>query len=427
MNTGYVIEYLVINTFWIYTVSRFMKLFFGDLRTSKCAVAAVYVIFYIANSAVSLSFNNPLYNVLTSLCGMFFVAMLYQSSVLRNVVAICMIYIISMLCDILVATMVSSYTIGMRMDIINNVLSYLLIFTVELLIEKTMQFRTGYYINRLHIFAILGIPISSIAMILMLVVHGISVRKIIYLVSFSLLLINFLVMYLYDVLLKDYEKMYQSRFLQQEIDAYKEQFALIEDTQRKIEYLKHDMKHHLSAISAMADAGENEKIRSYIGTMVETIETDKERVLSGNNDVDSILNYMIQKAREKGICVKTKIQIATQMDVECFDLNIILGNLLENAIEAAQNAEEKEILIGLELERNVIYIDLENTYTGEPKTADNTFFTTKKNKENHGFGLSSVRSVLQKYNGCMELDYDKKRFFVKLMLYLPMQEVEKTK
>lgn len=424
MNTEYVIEYLFVNVFWIYIVFRFMKLFFEKEVASKWCAISVYIGFYVINSCVSLFFNNPLLNIMTSVLGIMAVAFLYQKSVLKNMVATCMIYIVSMLCDILVATLVSSYTVGMRMSVINNIISYLFILSVELLIEKTIQLRSGRYLNKYHAFAILGIPLSSIAIIVLLVMNGISIRRIVFLVSVFLLLINYLVMHLYEVLLKDYEAMYQTRFLKQEIEAYRGQIEIIEDTQKKIEYLKHDMKHHLFAISGMAESKDTIKIQEYIGQMMETIERQKEYVVSGNTDVDSILNYMIQKARDEGILVKTKIQIATRMDVECIDLNVILGNLLDNAIEAAKQSQEKELTIGLELDRNVIYLDVENSYQGELRVSEkeDRLLTTKKEKENHGYGISSVRAVLQKYNGCMDIEYTKERFWVKVMMYLPVRE-----
>ena len=418
MNTEYVIEYLFVNIFWIYLIYRYMKLFFQEQKTSKNVRIPVYIGFYFINSFTNLYFNSPLCNILTSLLGIYVIATLYQSHISKKIVASLMIYIVSMICDTIIATLVGDYIIGMRMNVINNVISYLLIFTVELLIEKYMHFRSGYIQKKHHVIAIMGVPVSSMVIILTLVFSRISMKKIVILISFVLLLINFLVMYLYEMLLKDYDQTYHARFLEQEVSAYREQLELIDSSQKMLASLRHDMKHHLLSILYMANSGETEKIQEYVGKMIEMTINKKEYVLSGNSDIDSILNYMIQKAKDKGIEVRTSIKIATQMKVDCFDLNVILGNLLENAIEATEKTSNKYIQIGLQLERNVIFIEIENSYVGKLIKSGKKLSTTKMDKKNHGLGIENVKSVLNKYNGEIHIEFDDSTFKVNAMMYL---------
>ena len=95
-----------------------------------------------------------------------------------------------------------------------------------------------------------------------------------------------------------------------------------------------------------------------------------------------------------------------------FDLCIIFGNLLDNAIEACSkmNNIPKEIFIKVRMQHDIIYIYVKNTSYKYPKKIDGKFITSKKNKEYHGIGIESVRKSVEKYNGHLDFDYDNNMF-----------------
>lgn len=100
-------------------------------------------------------------------------------------------------------------------------------------------------------------------------------------------------------------------------------------------------------------------------------------------------------------------------------MNIILGNLLENAIEAARQTEEKKLTVAIKEEKGVLKIHIENSYNGTLIQKGTRLLTTKKEKELHGLGLGSVENVVQKYHGEMEIEKEKNMFSVRVLLYLP--------
>ena len=417
MGIEYVIEYLLINIFWVYIVVRFMKVFFDESYLDRRKSGLVYLVFYGLNSAGNLLFHNPVLNLLSSIIGIFFISCVYKGSKLKKVTATFMIYAICMVCDVAVATSVGKYIIGMKITIINNILSYLLILCIELFIERYIQLRADFSIFHGEAISILGVPISSIAIICILVVTKVEQKKAVIVTALLLLFINILVFYLYDSLLRDYEQKYKNAILQQEVNEYKNQLILIQQSQKKLEGIKHDMKHHYLALHNMIKDSSKEELEKYLNEMIEFSGNAKEYVASGNRDIDSILNYMIQQARDEKITVRTKINIGQQMEVNLFDINVVLGNLLENAISAAKQSEEKKICIGMELDRGILYIDVKNTYNGYIENKDGKLITTKSQKQGHGIGLQNVEMIIEKYNGKMNIDYDEKVFLVNVMLY----------
>ncbi len=115
----------------------------------------------------------------------------------------------------------------------------------------------------------------------------------------------------------------------------------------------------------------------------------QEYVKTGNDTVDSLLNYKIQKADEVLNVVETKISIPGQLRLRSFDLNVLLGNLLDNAIDASMRTEEKKLKL-----------------------------TTKEDKVNHGIGLKNVRRIVEKYHGEIEFLFENDTMETDVMMYV---------
>jgi hypothetical protein len=141
-----VIEYLIVNIFYIYIVSRFLTLFFKTQQQGKKMRLLMYIIFYGTNSAVNLTLHNPVCNVLTNIAGIFLVTCFYRAHWLKRVSATLMIYVLCMATDMLVYAVIGSYAPNKDIGITLNIISYLLIFTVEVVLEKIVELKENQYI-----------------------------------------------------------------------------------------------------------------------------------------------------------------------------------------------------------------------------------------------------------------------------------------
>ena len=119
------------------------------------------------------------------------------------------------------------------------------------------------------------------------------------------------------------------------------------------------------------------------------VHNENEIVASGNVEIDSVLNYMLQRAREELKTVTSKIILPEEIK-HYFDVNILIGNLLENALEAARQTEEKYLYISMILRKGVLKVKVENSFldgsTINMKSEDGKMIwkSTKKEKEQHG-------------------------------------------
>lgn len=224
------------------------------------------------------------------------------------------------------------------------------------------------------------------------------------------------------MLLNSLTQHYENQSLKREVQVYANQMEIILRNEENRNLLKHDMKHHLNELKLLAMKEKTSEMLEYIENMETFVQNPDELVSSGNMEIDSILNYLLQKAKKSLFSVHVKIQIPEKI-THAFDINVILGNLLENAIEAAEKTEEKMLKVVIKSKQGILRIEIKNSFSGtcisQESFEKGMVFSTKRNLNGHGFGLKSVRKIVEKYNGIMEIYPEQKYFCVKVILYLP--------
>lgn len=131
--------------------------------------------------------------------------------------------------------------------------------------------------------------------------------------------------------------------------------------------------------------------------------------------VDFMLNYKLAQASAMDIKPSVLLNLLF-CPIKDQDMCVILGNLLDNAIEAVEHLDKskKMIKIFMSTRRNMLIMEITNPYEGERKKAGKHYETTKPDGENHGLGLASVKNIVQKYKGSFEIMDDGKIFTVRI-------------
>lgn len=204
--------------------------------------------------------------------------------------------------------------------------------------------------------------------------------------------------------------------LQRELKSYENQFALIQQSQRNIRALKHDMKHHIKMLSDLISKDEKDAALKYLSNMGNYIQTEEEYVASGNGEIDSILNYMIVKAKKAGAQVEWKIQLPERLNISAFDINVILSNLLDNAINALTQVDVPILYISVKFRCGVLVIHIRNSCVGGilPREGRSVF-----SEDEHGLGLKNVKRIVEKYHGNVNLHCENEMFDAIALLFLP--------
>ena len=127
--------------------------------------------------------------------------------------------------------------------------------------------------------------------------------------------------------------------------------------------------------------------------------------------MDAIINYSLSKAERFNIKVEQQLKVSRKIPLESYELNIILGNLLENALDAANDSGDKYIKLNILENKGMLLIDIKNSYSGKLVTYGERLLSTKQGA-NHGYGLSNVRKIVENHQGTLNISYDEKEFQV---------------
>ena len=180
---------------------------------------------------------------------------------------------------------------------------------------------------------------------------------------------------------------------------------------------KHDMKNNMIYLQNLLKVNPEEAekyLEKYIG---DTTEKTEEFSKSGNLPVDAVLNYKNMIAKSKGINIILEQQIPIDLPYKDSDICIILGNLLDNAIEAVESSRNKEIRVYIMYFRHKFKIKVSNYYEGQlKKDGSGDYVTGKGDKINHGLGLKSVRTIVESYGGLMEISSEDFIFQVSILI-----------
>lgn len=131
------------------------------------------------------------------------------------------------------------------------------------------------------------------------------------------------------------------------------------------------------------------------------------------------MNHKLKIMMATGATIDTKMQIPENIDINSFDLVVVIGNLLDNAIEALSKQEKGNFEIEISYRQGILLINAKNTFKGEIIKRGETLISTKKNAtEAHGIGLSNVRRVIDKYDGEMMINTDNQFFSVHIVMYI---------
>jgi len=408
--------YLVTNLFRMYVLFRFVGIFFNRQYTSKKIEITAFAAYYLINSSAYLFLSNVFINLASNILLFFILTFIYKSGLSTKFISTLLIYAVNLILEGMIYNILIFSKLDLEVEVVTGIVSNILLFLFVLTIEKFYKNKMDYEIKYKHWFLLFLIPLCSIyiTIVLFLSNYG-SIMNVVAVVF--LLGINAMVFYLYDMLGKYYSEKSEIDLLTQQNKDYSYQFELIRESQKSIGILKHDMKNHIFAIKNMAENNKYQDLLAYLSRTYEYVDIKSEYAKTGNADVDSILNYKIKEAERVGALIELAINIPDKLKIEAFDMNVILGNLLDNAVEAVKKTNDKKIKIEMELDRGALYIRIENTFDGNIEIKNGKLKTMKNDSLYHGIGLVSVKNVLDKYEGIVDIDYQSKTFSVNVMLY----------
>ena len=198
-----------------------------------------------------------------------------------------------------------------------------------------------------------------------------------------------------------------------EIRRYQE---LLEQYRKQAD-IRHDLKNHLISLSALAGHEEWDKLKEYLLKLCNAGMIGEEDIETGNSVVDAIVNTKKQAARQKNIKFDCSVTISKPLIIDEYDLCIIWGNILDNAIKAAEVSEERNILVQAGIVKRNLIINVKNTMV--PDGRQKAF-----GMDDWGTGLTNVNKIVQKENGIMDIEIKGAVFDISIMLPVAVYDMK---
>jgi sensor histidine kinase regulating citrate/malate metabolism len=201
--------------------------------------------------------------------------------------------------------------------------------------------------------------------------------------------------------------------LQAQIAHYSELSA----AEQELKAMRHDLKNELLALSGLLAANRTQEAAAYLARTEARIRATEDVVNTGYPAIDAIVNSKIKKARESSMAVHYKMLVETPLLIDPFDMAIILGNALDNAIEAVLTSTgvSTDIHAAVTGRSDYLSVLIEN-HASEP--VDRELRTSKKDPANHGFGIRQMKMIAAKYDGDLTADFDEAnhKFSLRILL-----------
>ncbi len=204
-------------------------------------------------------------------------------------------------------------------------------------------------------------------------------------------------------------------------EYYRQQLYYMENLEEVIFKLKserHDFNHRLGVIYGLLEQGEYDKLSDYTQRLVKDTEEFQNIVNIPYSMSRALLNYKLSVARDRGIELRLSIDVPPGLKINEFDLIIILGNLLDNAIKACQKKNEEDRYIDLRLgyKPDYLIISVKNPMAEKVDLERKRIPAGSTSDREHGFGLNNIEHLVKKHNGFMKIEQGDNTFRVNIAL-----------
>ena len=200
-----------------------------------------------------------------------------------------------------------------------------------------------------------------------------------------------------------YKKGFDFRTEQFRSELMEHQYDEIKSVYMDMRGWRHDYHNHMQVMKAQLALGNTEEMGAYLDQLERELDRVDTFIRSGNLMVDAILNSKLTLARRQEVAVNCSAKAPERLSVEDVDLCVILGNLLDNALEACVQVEKEKRFLRLYLtvNKSQLYFSVQNAAKEEPDFEASRYISRKRG--NHGLGMKRVKAAVDKYDGYLNL------------------------
>lgn len=400
----------------------FFACFLKPRENKLCLIVYfIYIIGFDANFGLPTILNNI---IRTILLFVLIATVRFEGSLVGKIALSGVIYVLGAISEALVAMLLLSLGWEFHYDSTFG----------ELLAQMICLIAVFYYYNFFGIrsvrnlpakynIALLLLPFCSMFILYKLFIYGIepesnfAAQEAIFCLLI-LLAINILFFKLYLSLANEMSERKYNAVYAQQLELYGKTVREREMSMAEYRSNRHDMKQHYSSVLNMLEKQNYQAAEEYLKQLVEDNTEHSQICRTENPVVDAIVNAKYSFMKTLGIECTADIHIPIQLPFDMADMSVLLGNVLDNAIEANNdNVADKYVKIYMAYDKNILIITVINSYDGTLLRDKTGKILTRKDDQNaHGFGLVSIERIVQKYHGSMVIEETAEEFKIKLIM-----------
>lgn len=413
---------LLITVDYFKTISKRKEIQAWKIFVSCCVLTVV-------NTVAIIFINIQALTTIVMIASIFVLSFLYKLSIPKRIIFSAILVVLLILSEML---------IGMLLTVLSDS-------TIEELRSNLFFYIQGVLISKLFMFVIIRlfryftvksdtkisawffIPLVTMPIATFLVAYvmseymyrtkDLSLMRIAAFSVIALIVSNVLLFYLFELQIKDAENRINAMLLQQQIQNKADYYKELAKKQRISNKVAHDLKNQLFALEELmkkdpaSGAEEFKKITDKLLSV-------SAMTFTGIDSIDALITVKKIKMQENDIHFTHRLCMPKETILPLPELCVVLGNLLDNAIEANEKVSKNYRFISLAITQKQGYLSIQisNAISEKVKIKNNQIFTTKRNKEIHGFGLQSVKEITEKYNGTISFEQEENIFTVIVML-----------
>lgn len=419
----YIIMYMLIHLFDIIIVAKLFSVFFEDLPISGPPTVFSYALFYLGTGLVHIIFNTEMLTLCVNILTLFIITLNYKSTLSKKILCVIFSFIIMYAADIFISVIMGYYNKdilirGSYDNIYGQALIRIFTYVIAVIASYLKNIKKDTPVGALSWFVTVCVPVSTMYLEYNIIMSENVSRLHACISIITVLLLNFICLYMYNSLSSLYQAKMNEALLKREKSYYLNQCELMRESTDQLKAFRHDMKNQFFMLKELCDKKMYGELSARLGKYAEAVETNKCYSQSENMIIDSIVNFKLKNADIDNISVETEISVPSKINMDISDLVTILGNLLDNALTALSSVpENKKLYLKIAYNRRRIIISAKNTYSTPVKYSDGEITTSKADSDNHGYGLSSIKKAVEKYDGYIEINHNNKVFSVDIIMF----------
>lgn len=409
-------------TLWI--VNKYLGIF--NKKRQNIMSVSIWILFAIFQVYVQI--NSGIASIWTTIISIGLVILIslfgYTNKGKKSILEVCFLYVVWVLIEIMISFCVNLLPLDenhsvMAGNIISKIIMIIGVYVFSIMWEKT----DNNFIPARYYVGLLFVPIGSIYIAVNEFYSINNMKEVLpSMVTFSILLLFNI------IILEIYSKISENFIMEKEKAIYTQQIIIMaintEEQKKVMENFhreKHDWINELIALKNEIQYENKDAVLQNIDRIIQNCQFGEAISDTGNKCIDALINVKYTTAKEKGIDFILKIFIPEELPINQCDMGIVLGNILDNAIEATEkcNSSAKKIEIIMGIKKEALVLVVKYPLAGSLKrNKDGKLLSTKEDSKRHGYGINSVIKVARKYNGDVIIEEEGGEFVITVTMNL---------